>query len=195
MNDVITALRRVVDDLASENLLALVDSGMSGGLTVKEVVYRGGTARRCRMQLTIQGGRLLPEWVLEFLGMGRGPALPAFFCTDAFGRHVTIIGFDEDLFHEIDDADDDTAAGAAVPVEKFPVTVMGWPEDWAKDHSLRETIRIDPRGLPPAEQVEQMRCTARSRTSGSSRSCSSASPSNASPTPASSAKRELRHRP
>ncbi|MDQ1128991.1 hypothetical protein [Microbacterium sp. SORGH_AS_0888] len=107
------------------------------------------------MQLTIQGGRLLPEWVLEFLGMGKGPALPAFFCTDAFGRHVTIIGFDEDLFHEINDADDDTVAGAAVPVEKFPVSVMGWPEDWAKDHSLRETIRIDPRGLPPAEQVEQ----------------------------------------
>jgi hypothetical protein len=107
------------------------------------------------VQLTIQGGRLLPEWVLEFLGMGKGPALPAFFCTDAFGRHVTIIGFDEDLFHEINDADDDTAAGSAVPVEKFPVTVMGWPEDWAKDHSLRETIRIDPRGLPPAEQVEQ----------------------------------------
>ena len=26
------------------------------------------------MKLTIEGGRMLPEWVLEFLGMGKGPA-------------------------------------------------------------------------------------------------------------------------
>lgn len=107
------------------------------------------------MKLTIQGGKMLPEWVLEFLGVGKGPALPAFFCTDAFGRHVTIIGFDEDHFRSIQDADQHLE-GAEVLVEKYPVSVMGWPEDWAKDHSLRETIRIDQRGLPPAAEIEQI---------------------------------------
>lgn len=107
------------------------------------------------MKLTIQGGRMLPEWVLEFIGIGKGPALPAFFCTDTFGRHVTIIGFDEEHFSTIHDSDQ-VPEGAEVPVEKYPVSLMGWPEDWAKDHSLRESIRIDPRGLPTAEEMEQI---------------------------------------
>lgn len=107
------------------------------------------------MNMTIEGGRMLPEWVLEFLGMGKGPDLPAFLCTDSFGRHVTIIGFDEDHFHSIHDSTENHQ-GRDIPVAKYPVSLMGWPEDWAKDHSLRETIRIDPRGLPPAEEVEQI---------------------------------------
>ncbi len=79
------------------------------------------------MKLTIEGSRMFPEWVLEFVGMGKGPDLPAFLCTDSFGRHVTIIGFDEDHFHTIHDSTENHE-GRDIPVAKYPVSLMGWPE-------------------------------------------------------------------
>ena len=41
------------------------------------------------MKLTIEGGRMLPEWVLEFLGMGKGPDLRGCFISCVRVRSLT----------------------------------------------------------------------------------------------------------